>query len=213
VPPVAEPVDGLAQRDHAREDQADDQHRADHVQAFLRGGLRGEHAAILVDAARVLGECGPRAHIRAPSRAGFIALAERRGRCGPGLAVAGKAVGAQLGAAGDQRGEVGHGFDGPGLGYADEAMRVEIVAEQERRVVVGGREEPRRPVVQEVALVDRLQAQRVALVGERREDRLLLALPGRAQGVFPEGTLACRLSRDRLPEIGRYNQVASSFVQ
>ena len=92
-------------------------------------------------------------------------------------------------------------------------MSVEVVAEQEGRVVVGGREEPWRPVVQEVALVDRLEAQRVAPVGQRRKDWLLVALPGRAQGVFPERALACRLFRDRLPEIGRYSQAASSFVQ
>ena len=92
-------------------------------------------------------------------------------------------------------------------------MRVEVVAEQQRRVVVGGREQPRRPVVEQVALVDRLQAEGVALLGERREDRLLLAFAGRAQCVLPEGAFACRLPSDRLPEARRYNQVASSFVQ
>jgi hypothetical protein len=46
-------------------------------------------------------------------------------------------------------------------------VRVEVVAEQERRVVVGRREEPRRAVVQQVALVDRLEAEAVALLGQR----------------------------------------------
>jgi hypothetical protein len=92
-------------------------------------------------------------------------------------------------------------------------VRVEVVAEQERGVVVGGREEPRRPVVQEVALVDRLEAERVSLLRERRKDRLVLALGLRAQRVLPEGALACRLPCDRLPEPRGYNQVASSFVQ
>jgi hypothetical protein len=39
---VPEPVRQLADHDHAEEDQADDQHHADDVEAFLRGGLSGE---------------------------------------------------------------------------------------------------------------------------------------------------------------------------
>jgi hypothetical protein len=67
--------------------------------------------------------------------------------------------------------------------------------------------------VEEVALVDRLQPERVPLLAERREDRLGLALAGGAQGVSPERALGRRLLRDRLPEIDRYSQPASSFVQ
>jgi hypothetical protein len=55
-------------------------------------------------------------------------------------------------------------------------MGVEIVAEQERRVGIGGREQPRLPVVEEVALVDRLEPEGVALLAERREDGVKLAL-------------------------------------
>jgi hypothetical protein len=92
-------------------------------------------------------------------------------------------------------------------------VRVEVVPEQERGVGVGRGEQPWRAVVQEVALVDRLQAERVPVLGQRREDGLLLALGLGAQGVAPERALACRLRRDRLPEARGYNQVASSFVQ
>jgi len=173
----------------------------------------GSIGAMLTDAARVQLEGPLSLGPGAPGLARLLALAERRGGRGPGLAVAGKAVGAQLGAARDQRGEVGHCLDGSGLGDADEAVRIEVVAEQQRRVVVGGREQSRPAVVEEVALVDRLEAQRVALVGERREDRLLLAVVRGAQGVFPEDAFACRLPCDRLPEARGYNQVASSFVQ
>ena len=92
-------------------------------------------------------------------------------------------------------------------------MRVEVVAEQQRGVVVGRSEQPRVAVVQEVPLVDGLQAERIALVGERREDGLVFALRVGAQRRIPDGTLACRLPCDRLPEARGYSQEASSFVQ
>jgi hypothetical protein len=53
---------------------------------------------------------------------------------------------------------------------------VEVVAEQERGVGIGGSEQPRAAVVEEVALVDRLQPERIAPLAERREDRLELSL-------------------------------------
>jgi hypothetical protein len=115
----------------------------------------------------VFGECDPRIGIRAPCRARFLAFAEGRRRRRPGLAVAGKAVGPELGAARDQRREIRDCLNGPGLGDADEPVRIEVVAEQERGVVVCRREEPRRAVVQEVTLVDRLEAEGVPLLGER----------------------------------------------
>src|SRR5881397_1864818 len=43
-------------------------------------------------------------------------LTESRRRLSPGLAVAWKAVGPQLGAQRDQRRQLGHGLDAPGLG-------------------------------------------------------------------------------------------------
>jgi hypothetical protein len=58
-------------------------------------------------------------------------------------------------------------------------VRVEVVAEQEGGVPVGRLEEAGPAVVDEVALVDRLQPERVPLIAERREDGRELALgPG-----------------------------------
>jgi hypothetical protein len=55
-------------------------------------------------------------------------------------------------------------------------VRVEVVAEQKRGVVIGRGEQARATVVEEVTLVDRLQPERVPLLGERREDGLALPL-------------------------------------
>ena len=92
-------------------------------------------------------------------------------------------------------------------------MGVEVVPEQKRRVRVGRCEEPRSAVVQQVALVDRLEAQRVALLGERREDGLVLALGFGTQRVRPERAFRRRCLRDSRPDVSSYNQPASSFVQ
>jgi hypothetical protein len=67
--------------------------------------------------------------------------------------------------------------------------------------------------VEQVALVDRLEPERIPLLAEPGEDRLELTLAGRAQGLLPEPALAPRLLRDRLPEVDRYSQRARSFVQ
>jgi hypothetical protein len=90
---------------------------------------------------------------------------------------------------------------------------VEVVPEQERGVGVGGREQPRPAVVEEVALVDRLEPERVALLAEPREDRVELTLLLGAESGLPEPALTRGLEGDRLPEAGRYSQRASSFVQ
>jgi hypothetical protein len=90
---------------------------------------------------------------------------------------------------------------------------VEVVAEKERGVVVGRCEQPRAAVMEQIALVDRLESERVRLLGERREDRLELSLDAGPERVSPEAALQRRLVRDPLPQTGRYSQVASSFVQ
>jgi hypothetical protein len=92
-------------------------------------------------------------------------------------------------------------------------VRVEVVPEQERGVGVGGSEQPRPPVVEEIALVDRLEPERVALLAERREDGVELALLLGSQRGLPEPALTRGLEGDRLPEARRYSQRASSFVQ
>jgi hypothetical protein len=92
-------------------------------------------------------------------------------------------------------------------------VRVEVVAEEERGVAVGRSEEPRAAVVEQVPLVDRLEPERIGLLGQRREDRLELARVAGPERVGPEAALPRRFVRDRLPQTGRYSQVASSFVQ
>jgi hypothetical protein len=149
----------------------------------------------------------------APVQPRLFTTAKGRGGRRPGLAVTRPTVGAQLRAQRDQRREVGHRLDRPGLRDADEPVRVEVVAEQERSVGVVGVEQPRAPVVEQVALVDRLEPERVALLAERREDRAVLPLFRRAQGLGPELALARGLVRDRLPDVEGYSQRARSFVQ
>jgi hypothetical protein len=90
---------------------------------------------------------------------------------------------------------------------------VEVVPEKERRVGVGGREQTRPTVVEEVTLVDRLEPERVALLAQQREDGVRLALVLRPQRRLPEPALTSRLQGDRLPDAGGYSQPASSFVQ
>jgi ribosomal protein L16/L10AE len=136
----------------------------------------------------------------------------RRGRR-PGLAVTRQVVGPELGAQRDQRCQVRHRLDRARLGHADEPVRVEVVAQEERRVRVDRREEARPAVVEQVALVDRLETDGVALLRERREDRLVLALPLRTQRLLPEAALTRRPDGDRLPEGAGYSQAARSFVQ
>ena len=66
--------------------------------------------------------------------------------------------------------------DVAGLRDVHEPMRIEVVAEEQRHVLVGRREEPRAPVVHEVALVDRLEPERVLGRRQRRENGLAVLL-------------------------------------
>jgi len=117
------------------------------------------------------------------------------------IGVAVDTVGSEGGAAGDQLGHRRDRGDTPGLGDPHEPVRVEVVAEQKRCVCVGGREQARRPVVHEVPLVDRLEAQGVAFLAERREHRLVLGV--RPQRIAPERRLLGGVTRDRGPEVSR----------
>ena len=82
-------------------------------------------------------------------------------------------------------------------------MRVEVVAEQQRRVVVGRREQARPAVVDEVALVDRLEPERVARLAERREDGRC-GRPASGAGQSPQSVL----SADRVAAIVSQTSVA-----
>src|SRR6266550_1982820 len=114
----------------------------------------------------------------AQSRTSIIDLTRTEQRCarGPGGAVARGRVGPELRAERDQLGQVGNRLDASDLRDPDQPVRVEVVAEQERRVFVDGIEEAWVTVMDEVALVDRLE---------------------------PERALSLSLDRDRLPEINR----------
>jgi hypothetical protein len=76
---------------------------------------------------------------------------------------------------------------------------VEVITEQERGVGVGGGEQPRLSVVEEVPLVDRLQAERVALLAEWRKDRLELTFLLGPQRRLPEPALPPGLQGDGFP--------------
>src|SRR4029079_470775 len=92
-----------------------------------------------------------------PRRSGVLATAERRGGRRPRLAVPGQDVGAELGAERDQARTGAHRLDGPRLRDPDEAVRVEVVAEQQRGVLVDRGEQARKAVVEKVALGDTLR--------------------------------------------------------
>jgi hypothetical protein len=117
----------------------------------------------------------------------------------PRVAVARFAFSAETRAEGDQLGELGDRVDVACRGNANEPVRVEVVAEQERELVVRRCKEARASVVAEVALVDRLEPEREALVAEEREDGLTLGLG--ARGVGPERRLARRVGDDLVPEV------------
>src|ERR671930_454158 len=85
--------------------------------------------------------------------------------------VAGDLFRTQVRTEGDQFRKVVDGGDGPGVLDAHEPVRIKVVAEQQRRVRVGRCEQARPPVVEEVALVDRLDPECVALLAEARENR------------------------------------------
>src|SRR6476619_1737383 len=93
---------------------------------------------------------------------------ERRGGR-PERPVAVPLLRAQLAAQRDELRKVGDRVDLARLGDADEPVRVEVVAEEKRRVVVGRLEQARTAVVDEVALVDRLEAERVLRLPEQGE--------------------------------------------
>src|SRR6266511_1578273 len=125
--------------------------------------------------------------------------AERGRRRCPRFSVAADALGAEPRAERDQLRQLGDRLHAPRLGDPYEAVRVEVVPEQQRGLVVGRREQARRPVVAEVTLVDRLQPERVALVGERGEYRLALRV--RAVGVAPKHRLRLRSVDDLVKDL------------
>ena len=130
------------------------------------------------------------------------AVAEQRHARRPGRAVLGRALGPELGAERDQLAHVRDGLDRSRRREPDEPLRVEVVAEQEDRVAVAGREEPRPPVVDEVPLVDRLDARSrsaPSASGEKTGSRS--RAPRGPQRIAPERALALGVERDLLPQV------------
>ena len=124
--------------------------------------------------------------------AGDGIAAEPSHRADPCLTVSRGLLGPEVRAGGDQLGQGDDGVELPGRGDPDEPVRVEVVAEQQRRLVVGGREETGAPVVDEVALVDGLEPEREPLRRQRPEDPDPLRLG--AQRLAPERALGRRLA-------------------
>ena len=206
----------VAEQRDADEDQADDEHREDDVAALLGSRLLGRREEIEEGgsiAAMLQNEPGMRdegcvdRHVtrRDPRdlveraciavlperRTGTFETArtERRRRRSPGRAVAVTALGTRLRAQRDQLGEIRNCGDVARVRHMHEAVRVQVVAEEERRVAIWRREEPRATVVDEVALVDRLQPEGVIGRSKRGEDRLVRALLRRKRSLLPERAL------------------------
>src|SRR6188474_214889 len=98
-------------------------------------------------------------------------IASEPSRCAdPCLTVSRGLLGTEVRAGGDELGQNDNGVELPRGGDPDEPMRIEVVAEQQRRLVVGGLEETRTPVVDEVPLVDGLEPEREPLRRQLSED-------------------------------------------
>src|SRR5215218_5031810 len=150
----------LAEGDHADEDQPDDEHAGDDVLPLF-GGVRDEpggHGPSLTDA------FGVRAQAALDRlRTGLAAKPACAGHPGLAVGVCVLAVGAESGARGDHVRQGRDRLELPRGGDPDEPVRVEVVTEQEPDVLVRGREEARPAVMEQVTLVDRLDAERELL--------------------------------------------------
>src|SRR5919197_4195611 len=151
-PAVAHPAEALPDEDDSEEDAPDHEHREDDVAAFLGRRLLGgdedrcrerAHAArILLHPLGVKGE-GPAARL-------VVSVAppvKRRDSGGPGLAVARKAFGPEVGAEREKLGERPDGLHVAERGNAHEAVGIEVVAEEDPRVAVVRAKEARTAVV------------------------------------------------------------------
>jgi hypothetical protein len=105
-----------------------------------------------------------------------------------------------VGAKGKELGELRHDTHVSLRRDPHEPVRVQVVTEEDARVAIRRSEEPRLPVMQEIALVDRLGTEREPLVRERREDRQLLPLIVRTKCGGPKRALVCSLERNGLPD-------------
>ena len=220
---VREVVGQLAERDHRDEDEPDDEHREDDLAALFCGVRedqeRSEHRPVTLPHQAVVratcsldgvSTCGPprgveqRRSIAAIAQVGSggveRALAEEGRSRRPGRSLTPTTVCTRLGAEGDQLREIVHRADAPGRRDADEAVGVEIVPEEKGGVRVGGSKQAGATVVQEIALVDRLDTEREGGLAEAREDRRATLLVSGKEGLPPERALRGRFRDERLPD-------------
>ena len=156
------PIRELAEGDHAREDQPDDQHAEMTCVPSLAASKIT--AATLASAARA--RARPRSSLGAPPSARAASTHASPSPAAPSARSAAQreissAIAATAG-------------DAARLRDPHEPVRVEVVAEQHRLVGVGRREEPGPAVVDEVRLVDRLEpgAKRLGTSGEKTGSQL-----------------------------------------
>ena len=127
---------------------------------------------------------------------------------GPGSCVSVPPVCARLRAEGDELGEVVHRLHVAGRRDVNEPLCVEVVAQEERCIRVGRREEPGAAVVNEIPLVDRLHSERQLRRGERGEHGLGASRLDGQKSIGPERALPSCLLDDRVPHAGKLSRAA-----
>ena len=139
----------LAEEDDAQEDQADDQHYQDDVEALLVRRLpRGEKNGLDDHAHRREILINPFGVQRQGSLDGLLrglGVAEAGDRLRPRPTVATLSLGPQMGAQGEQLGQSLDRLDVPERRDADEAVRVEVVPEKDAASRSAGEKSRGRP--------------------------------------------------------------------
>jgi hypothetical protein len=178
------------------------EHAEDHVPALFGcvGEQPGDHGASLSNRDRCVtrGALDPTRHRTAAEPAHAPIQASRR----PPL------LRPEMRASRDQLGERRDGVEVAGGGDPDEPVRVQVVAEQERDVSVRRREQARPAVVDEVALVDRLEPEREAL---RRERPKTPSRSGSARSCSPQSGLSAAASAASVSQTSVAEEVANGL--
>src|SRR5581483_1816523 len=156
--------------------------------------MRGERLVDRRVAGGRAGGCLERPRVAAQAQRGAWLVEPRAGpeqRCArrPQRAVALGVLRAKLAAERDELGQIGHCVGFAERGDTHEAVGIQVVAEQQREIGIARRKQPRLAVVREVALVDRLEAEREPRLRERREHGDELSLVAWEQRVLPQRAL------------------------
>ena len=131
---------------------------------------------------------------------------------GRSVATAVRPLGTQLRAQRDQLGQIGDGVDLVERRDPNESVGVQVVAEQQCIVRVRRREQSRPAEMQQVPLVDRLQAEREPLLGEREKIRSGSHSDSGSQCRPPERALLDRLVREPCQTSAEEERPAASIV-